>query len=422
MRNKLLVFVAFALVASGCSSQQAVPVQSAGSASQGHHAGPDVRQKGEQPVNWRSFFWLSQFNPYYSTMLTGPDGAMWYNDYSGQQILRMAMDGTARQGAALTSFNPSAMALGSDNKFYAGDVNIAAIDIATTSGSVTQKAIPSGDKVGYDTMTLGPDGNVWFSEFSHYGKITTSGAITEFTFADSTTSNYFDGIVAGPDGNIWISEYNSSIVDKIVPATGHETTFSLGCSGQDLISAQGSLWVACTNNTLVQVTTAGVATAFYNPYGFSGSGKYLTVGPDGNPWFGTSNASVIGEFDPSTLQMTYYYPPANYGNANTMTAGPDGNIWTIENNQRTVQVYILNVMSVSPASLTFASTGLTSNIVVTQHGTSAWTATSSNTAIATVAQGSPANTFKVTSVAKGQCKIIVSDSVGNSFPVHVTVQ
>ncbi len=423
MRNKLLVLAISALVLAGCSNQQAVPANSSNATSQGHsHVGPLVRQKGEQPVDWRSFAWLSTFNPYYPTILTGSDGAMWYSDYSGEQILRMAMDGTARQGAALASFNPTAMALGSDNKFYTGDINLADIDIATTGGSVTQKTLPSGDNIGYDTMTLGPDSNVWFVERSHYGKITPGGAITEYTFHDSTTSNYFDGITAGPDGNIWISEYMSSVIDKVVPGTGVETTFSLGCNGQFIISAKGSLWVTCSNNTLVQVTTAGVTTAYYNPYGFSGSGKYLAVGPDGDPWFGTNSASVIGEFDPSTLQMSYYYPPTNYGAANALTSGPDGNIWTIDNGTRGIQVYILNIISVSPSSLTFTATGQNSNVVVTQHGTTAWTASSTNTAIATVAQGSPADTFKVTSVGAGQCKIIVTDSVGNSFPVHVTVQ
>jgi len=59
---------------------------------------------------------------------------------------------------------------------------------------------------------------------------------------------------------------------------------------------------------------------------------------------------------------------------------------------------------------------------VTESGTAAWTATSSNTGVATVAQGSPASHFTVTSVAAGSAKITVSDAVGNSFVVHVTVQ
>jgi virginiamycin B lyase len=422
MRNKLLVFVASALVVAGCSNQQAVPVQSTGSTSQGHHAGPFVRQKGEQPVNWREFAWVSTASPYYPTILTGRDGAMWMTDYSATQLIRMTMDGTARQGALLTSFNPTAMTIGSDNKFYVGSRNIATIDTVTTGGVVSSKAIPSGDVVSFNGMTLGPDGNVWFTEASHVGKITPALAITEFAYKDSTTNNYLDSIVTGPDGNLWVSEYFAAAVLKIVPGTGAMTSFALGCNGSQIVSAKGDLYVSCTNNTLVQVTTAGVVTPLYNPYGFSSNGALLTIGPDGNPWFGATTGDVIGEFDPGTGQMTYYYPPTNYGVANALTLGPDGNMWTVDGANRSVQVYILNVISVSPTSLTLTAPGKTANIVVTQPGTTAWTASSTSTAIAKVAQGSPADTFTVTAVAKGQCKIIVTDSVGNSFPVHVTVQ
>ena len=422
MRNKLLVFVISALVATGCSSQQAVPVQNSGATSQGHHVNPFVRQKGEQPVNWREFAWVSTASPYYPTILTGHDGAMWMTDYSATQLLRMSMDGTAKQGAFLTSFNPTAMTVGSDNKFYVGSRNTASIDVVTTGGVVTTHAISSGDVVSFNGMTLGPDGNVWFTEASHVGKITPGGAITEYAYKDATTNNYYDGITAGPDGNLWVSEYFAATVEKVVPGTGAMTSFTLGCNGTQIIAAKGNLYVTCSNNTLVQVTTAGVVTPLYNPYGFSGNGALLAVGPDGNPWFGASTANVIGEFDPGSGQMTYYYPPSNYGQANAITLGPDGNMWAVDDSNRSVQVYILNVISVSPTSLTFPATGQTQSIVVTQPGTASWTASSTNTAIATVTQGSPADTFTVKSVAKGQCKIIVTDAVGNSFPVHVTVQ
>jgi streptogramin lyase len=422
MRNKLLVFVASSLVIAGCSNQQAVPVQSTGLTPQGHHAGPFVRQKGEQPVNWREFAWVSTASPYFPTIVTGHDGAMWMTDYSATQLIRMAMDGTAKQGAAFTSFNPTAMAVGSDNKFYVGSRNTDSIQVVTTGGVVSGHTIPSADVVSFNGMTLGPDGNVWFTEASHVGKITPGGTITEFLFKDGSGNNYYDGITAGPDGNLWVAEYFAATVTKVVPATGAMTSFTLGCNGTQIVSAKGDLYVVCSNNTLVQVTTAGVVTPLYNPYGFAPNGAMLTVGPDGNPWFGAATGNVIGEFDPGSGQMTYYYPPTNYGQANALTLGPDGNMWAVDDTTRSVQVYILNVISVSPTSLTLTAPGKTANVVVTQPGTSAWTASSTSTAIAKVAQGSPADTFTVTAVAKGQCKIIVTDSVGNSFPVHVTVQ
>ena len=55
-------------------------------------------------------------------------------------------------------------------------------------------------------ITAGPDGNLWFTEYStsKIGKITTNGAITEFAAPASTYS-----ITAGPDGNLWFTETNT---------------------------------------------------------------------------------------------------------------------------------------------------------------------------------------------------------------------
>jgi streptogramin lyase len=270
-------------------------------------------------------------------------------------------------------------------------------------------------------MTLGPDSNVWFTEYSHVGKITPGGTVTEYLYSDSTTNNYLGTIITGPDGNLWATEYFNSQVDKITPSNGHMTTFALGCNPTGITSAAGALYISCGSN-LAQVTTAGVVTLYYNGFGFAGSGNGITKGPDGNPWFCTGTGSTIGEFNATTGSMAFYYPPANYGTCNGINTGPDGNLWAVDSTAHSINVYILKVISVSPSTLTFTGTGQNKTIVVTEPGTSAWTSTSSNTGIATVAQGSPASHFTVTSVAAGTAKIIVTDAVGNSYVVHVTVQ
>ena len=88
-----------------------------------------------------------------------------------------------------------------------------------------------------------------------------------------------------------------------------------------------------------------------------------------------------------------------------------------------MNVYILNVIAVTPSSLTFATpTSAAQNIVVSQVGTAAWSEFSQISAVATVAQGAPATTFIVKPKAVGSTKVVISDSKGNSFAVLVTVQ
>src|SRR5205807_1617108 len=59
-------------------------------------------------------------------------------------------------------------------------------------------------------LTVGPDGNLWFTERSgnHIGRITPAGVITEFTVPTVGVSPW--GITTGPDGNMWFTESTGS--------------------------------------------------------------------------------------------------------------------------------------------------------------------------------------------------------------------
>src|SRR2546427_4600664 len=95
-------------------------------------------------------------------------------------------------------------------------------------------------------ITAGPDGNLWFTEFSSnsIGRITTSGIITEFPIP--TTNSGPIRITAGPDGNLWFTE-------------------NFG-------------------NKIGRITTSGVMTQFPVPTASSGPWG-ITAAPDGNIWF-----------------------------------------------------------------------------------------------------------------------------------------
>src|SRR5713101_1748570 len=67
------------------------------------------------------------------------------------------------------------------------------------TGTITEFPTPSSLSFP-QFITAGPDGHLWFNEFSNaIGRITTSGAITEFPTCRECYE--IDGITAGPDGN-----------------------------------------------------------------------------------------------------------------------------------------------------------------------------------------------------------------------------
>jgi virginiamycin B lyase len=67
------------------------------------------------------------------------------------------------------------------------------------------------------TIITGPDGNVWFTEYT-VGKIamsTTAGVITEFPLSSSTAAP--NGIANGPPASLWITEEQTNTIAKVTP-------------------------------------------------------------------------------------------------------------------------------------------------------------------------------------------------------------
>ncbi len=421
MRARILLTVCIALLAAGCASRQTTPLLGVQ-----HVSGPSVVQTGKQPVQWTQFHWGGSSTVDDDvTIVTGPDGKMWYSDANGAQIIRMGMSGSRNlfplsyNGGTL--FHPEQMTVGSDGKFYILPFGMPLVGVVTTSGVLTTYTIPSGDVSYLNGIAKGPDGNVWFVEQKHVAKISTTGVITEYTYSSGDTNNSQGAITAGPDGNLWVTEPGNNLLTQVNPSTGAMVSFNIGCQGYSVIAASDkNLWVNC-NFELARVTTSGVITIFPTGFTLNSQPSSLTKGPDGNPWFAVSGYNIIGEMNVVTTQMTIDYPPSAFNQDYALTAGPDANIWAVDDGGE-IDVYIIDVLSVTPKNLTFTNAGLMQSITVSQSGTTKWTAKSSKTSIATVAQGSSADIFNVTSVAAGKAQITVSDAKGNSFAVSVTVQ
>src|SRR5215471_13079191 len=96
-------------------------------------------------------------------------------------------------------------------------------------------------------ITLGPDGNMWFTEASGFpegiGRVTTSGVFTGFVPkcaggqpcvvggipVNSLTPT---GIAATPDGLIWFTDRGFNSIVKLDPATEIMTFFVIPSNGQ----------------------------------------------------------------------------------------------------------------------------------------------------------------------------------------------
>jgi virginiamycin B lyase len=222
------------------------------------------------------------------------------------------------------------------------------------TGAYTDFPIPTAS-AWPDAVVAGPDGAMWFTEFyGKIGRITTSGAITEMAVPAGTNA-YIEQIVTGPDGALWFVETGAGKLGRIpttaTPGNPSVTEFPManpGCVNLSLTSGPlNSLWyVGCSgslsNITIDQVSTSGVQTYYPIPASFKASDpRFVTTGTDGAIWFTDQNSNYIGRLAPNgngTGTFSQYpYPLVHAGccgnaSAASIMPAPDGSLWWVEFN------------------------------------------------------------------------------------------
>ena len=231
--------------------------------------------------------------------------------------------------------------VGFDSITAGGDGNVwFGICVDDTLGSVT----PTGEMRFFSdpdancpsNVTLGPDGNVWFLAFNQAGSernvgyITPAGEITTF----ETLPDIRD-VVAGPDGNVWLMGVGGLV--KMDTAGNVLTSYGVGTvlEGNLAVGPDGNLWFRRTEGcpgtrlALVRATMAGTVTSFCDPTETARPTGWVAAGPGETVWF-TSGLTVSSidtdAADPAaTMRVVADLPASSV--ADSMANGPDGNMW-----------------------------------------------------------------------------------------------
>ncbi len=195
-------------------------------------------------------------------------------------------------------------------------------------------------------IAAGPDHNMWFTELegNRIGRITTSGAVTEFSVP--TAESGPAGIAAGPDGNMWFTKEKGNKIGRIT-TTGEITEFPIPTadSGPKRITTgpDANLWFTEEwGNKIGRITPTGEITEFPIPTAESAP-TGITVGPDGNVWFTEFSAigriTVLGELPTGGERVETHarvirtgaiveFPIESFDTEpRGITTGPDGNLW-----------------------------------------------------------------------------------------------
>jgi virginiamycin B lyase len=86
--------------------------------------------------------------------------------------------------------------------------------VHAAAGKVKEFPTPTANS-GPDGITIGLDGNLWFTEAgaNQIGRITRMGKVTEFGIPTANSQPF--GITIGIDGNLWFTESNVSKIGRI---------------------------------------------------------------------------------------------------------------------------------------------------------------------------------------------------------------
>jgi streptogramin lyase len=316
-------------------------------------------------------------------LAAGPEGDMWVG--AGEATARV----TTGEPPVLTLLNTSTapsgeIVAGSDgNMWYAKNGSNSEIGRITPAGEITE--FNSGGKHRPRWMTLGPDGNVWYTagvvglkklgeeyESSAIGRITPSGQVSEFT-AGLTTKPLLEQITTGPDGNLWfVNDGSPYTIGRITPS-GEIKEFTVekkpwlkpsgitaGIDGNVYFGASGENEGEETESVIAQITPAGevkIAARLEESEPIE-----LATGPEGSVWFtgrptepGLPN--VIGRLTPEGHLEEVLSNLGTETEAHLITPGPDGNMWFLAFSKTSRKIGVIGTGAAAASQAPPAVTG-----------------------------------------------------------------
>jgi virginiamycin B lyase len=235
-------------------------------------------------------------------MIAGSDGNLWFTERFGDSP-GMGKIGRITPAGQITHFDipeigdyVSELVAGANGATWFVQVpTTISDDQQIYLGRITRTGEMTKFPISVSHISLGPDGNIWFTEVAgKIGRMTPAGKITEFSLPNANTA--LSQIIAASDGAFWFTEAAGKI-GRITPA-GKITEFPALKSGraprQLFAGSSGKLWfiacppsanaVECAGGTLGRLLTSGQLTEYSLPKTYNRE-IGTVIGPDGNFWF-----------------------------------------------------------------------------------------------------------------------------------------
>jgi virginiamycin B lyase len=282
--------------------------------------------------------YLLPLGTYPSSIVAGPDGALWFGTYPMLANHRATHLGVARittQGKlrffhiGLGVFDISWDHAGKlwFTNAYKRPYNIGSL---TPDGVVTHYSTPSQGTP--ESIATDPDGELWYVAFGANPDVFRIDANGKTIATYDTPRAAAVNVAPGRGEAMWtdllgrrshIGRFTTKGVFEKKPIGGPAYI-----PGRMTLGPDGRMWISdCTY--AAAVSASFVVTLYPLPYA-NGCFAGFAVGADGNLWAADFDRSALVRINPIDGLMTEYPTPTPNMTPFSVTAGPDGNIWFTE--------------------------------------------------------------------------------------------
>jgi streptogramin lyase len=230
------------------------------------------------------------------------------------------------------------LTLGPDGNIWFTQASVNEITRITPLGSADKFGSGLASNSVLFDITTGRDGNLWFTDYgaNKIGRARLAGNSSDNPVIDEfplpMLNSYPNGITVGPDDNIWFTEYLGNRIGRITPSgeikewpvpTQNSVPYAI-TTGPD-----GNLWFTEKNtNQIGRITSDGLITEFQVPASNTDL-RHIIRGPDNALWFTDAGGNRIWRYVPGG-EFKQFDVPTPGGFPKGITAGPDGTIWFTE--------------------------------------------------------------------------------------------
>lgn len=237
----------------------------------------------------------------------GSDGNVWFSqqaNFNGDgAICKITPTGvvTTYRPPDLSFFQPVELTAGKDGKMWYSD-DYGRLGNISTDGNYTQiiRTSVTGYRSGVATAL---DGSIWSLKYRALVRVSPAGTISEFPLVGG---NAGQSITSGPDGNIWFATYNPDTsrgleywISKVTPA-GEISNYSIGRVGYPYRARitggpDGNVWFHLNDNLIGKVTPFGRVSIYKPPFSTGAAVSDIVQGADGNFWLPLSGVDAIAK-------------------------------------------------------------------------------------------------------------------------------